>query len=219
MRLLLIFAVVFMFCNSNEAQVHVGVNINIGSQPVWGPVGYDYVEYYYFPDIDIFYYVPTHRFVCWEGGRWVFRASLPYRYRNYDLYSIHKEVINENRPYLRHEYYRDKFMNFRGRHDQQIIRNSHDSRYFVIKGHPEHDKWVREGHNDRVRGNNGNVRGNQKEFRSHGNDNGNRGRGNERGNNGNGKGNRGYGNDNGNRGHEKDNGNRGQGDDKEHGRK
>jgi hypothetical protein len=211
MRLLLISAIVLLLFGSPSAQVHVGVNINIGSQPVWGPVGYDYVEYYYFPDIDIFYYVPTHRFVCWEGGRWVFRASLPYRYRNYDLYSIHKEVINENRPYLRHEYYRDKFMNFRGRHDQTIIRDSHDSRYFVIKGHPEHDNWIRQGHSDKIRGNNGNGRGSQKEIRGHGNDNVNRGHGNGIGNKGNG---RGHGNDNGNKGHGKNDV-----DKNEHGRK
>ena len=30
---------------ATNAQVHV--DINIGTQPVWGPVGYDYAEYYY----------------------------------------------------------------------------------------------------------------------------------------------------------------------------
>ena len=42
-----------------SAQVRVNLNINIGSQPAWGPAGYDYVEYYYLPDIDVYYYVPT----------------------------------------------------------------------------------------------------------------------------------------------------------------
>jgi hypothetical protein len=32
------------FVNTSKAQV--SVNINIGVQPEWGPVGYDYVEYY-----------------------------------------------------------------------------------------------------------------------------------------------------------------------------
>jgi hypothetical protein len=41
----------------------VRVNINIGSQPVWGPVGYDHVDYYYLPDIETYYYVPTRQFV------------------------------------------------------------------------------------------------------------------------------------------------------------
>lgn len=42
----------------NNAKAQVSLNINIGSQPVWGPTGYDHVDYYYFPDIDAYYYVP-----------------------------------------------------------------------------------------------------------------------------------------------------------------
>ena len=59
------------------AQVRVGVNVNIGSQPEWGPQGYDYVEYYYLPDIDVYYFVPRHQFVYISGGNWVFSAHLP----------------------------------------------------------------------------------------------------------------------------------------------
>jgi hypothetical protein len=161
MRLILIFAVVALFFGSSDAQVNVGVNINIGRQPVWGPVGYDYVDYYYIPDIDVFYYVPTHRWVYLNGGHWIFAARLPARYGHYDLYTLHKEVINEDRPYLRHEFYRDKFMHYRGMHDQQIIRDSHDSKYFVVRGHPEHDKWVRNHGNQKIRGNDGHGRGHQ----------------------------------------------------------
>ena len=43
------------FSQKASAQVKVGVNINIGSQPEWGPRGYDYVEYYYLPDIEMYY--------------------------------------------------------------------------------------------------------------------------------------------------------------------
>lgn len=175
MRLVLIFAIVSLFFGSLEAQVHVGVNINIGRQPVWGPIGYDYVEYYYLPDLDVFYYVPTHRWVYLNGSRWIFAASLPARFGHYDLLTLHKEVVNEDRPYLRHEFYRDKFLRDRGMHDQKIIRDSHDSKYFVIKGHPDHDKWIRGRNNEKLRGNNGNSRGNSE--RGHGNGNrGNSGR-------------------------------------------
>ena len=27
------------------------ININLGLQPAWGPAGYQYVDYYYLPDI------------------------------------------------------------------------------------------------------------------------------------------------------------------------
>ena len=92
-----------------QAQVKVGVNINIGSQPVWGPVGYDYVDYYYLPDIDAYYYVPGRQFIYLSNGRWIFAASLPVAYRHYNLYSGYKVVINEPRPYLHANVFRTRY--------------------------------------------------------------------------------------------------------------
>ena len=54
-----------------QAQVNVGLHVNIGTQPIWGPTGYDHVEYYYLPDIEAYYYVPQARFYYQDGGRWV----------------------------------------------------------------------------------------------------------------------------------------------------
>jgi hypothetical protein len=167
MRTIIICAAVLLFFGTTDAQVLVGVNFNIGRQPVWGPVGYDYVEYYYIPDIDVFYYVPTHRFVYLEGRRWIFRANLPARFGRFDLFTIHKEVINKDRPYLRHQFYRDKFIRYRGLQDQQIIRDSHDSKYFVVRGHPEHNKWLETRGQRMIRDNHGHWRGNGE--RGHGN--------------------------------------------------
>ena len=57
------------------ASAQVNVNINIGAQPVWGPVGYDYVEYYYMPGIESYYYVPTRQFIYLTNGRWIFSKN------------------------------------------------------------------------------------------------------------------------------------------------
>jgi len=144
MQKLLLFAILFgcFFCKQANAQVSFSANIRI--QPLWGPVGYDHAEYYYMPDIEAYYYVPKHRFVYLEGNRWVTRASLPPRYREYDLYRIHKVVINEPRPYLRHQEYRERYSSFRGRHEQVIIRDSHEPRYTENRHHPEHYRWKEE---------------------------------------------------------------------------
>jgi len=144
----------FLF-NSAGAQVRVGVDINIGTQPVWGPVGYDHVEYYYLPDIDAFYYVPNHQYIYQQRGRWIFSASLPYQYRNFDLYSGYKVVINEPRPYHNYETYRRKYAGYRGNHSQEVIRNSNDSRYFENRGHPKYNEWKKEHHDNGRRGNDG----------------------------------------------------------------
>jgi len=141
-----------------DAQVHI--NINIGSQPAWGPVGYDYVDYYYMPDIDAYYYVPERQFIYLENNRWVFAANLPPRYRGYNLYNGYKVVINEPRPYLHHNVYRVKYSEYRGGRGphQIIIRDSHDERY-KNNGHGNSD------HQDNGNGKNrghGNGRGHGK---------------------------------------------------------
>ena len=130
----------FLYENTVSAQVRVNVNVNIGSQPVWGPVGYDYAEYYYLPDADAYYYVPEHQYIYLDGGRWVFAPALPARY-HYDPYRSYKVVINEPRPYLHPDVYRVKYGKYKGKYGQQrIIRDSRDERYYVVKDHPMNGK-------------------------------------------------------------------------------
>jgi len=128
------------FALVQPASAQVSVNINIGSQPVWGPVGYDYVEYYYLPDIDMYYHVPTQQYVYLVNGRWVFSRILPPYYSNYDFYRGYKVVINEPRPYMYHDRYRANYAQYRGRMGQSVIRDSRDSRYYGNPGHPQHNQ-------------------------------------------------------------------------------
>lgn len=132
MKKLLLSAVILLSCltvKTASAQVSVSLGVNIGSQPAWGPVGYNHADYYYMPDIDTYYYIPSHQYVYYDNNVWVHRAYLPVRYRNYNLYNGYKVVINEPNPWLRHDVYRTRYAGYRGRHDQVIIRNSHDVRY------------------------------------------------------------------------------------------
>lgn len=85
------------------AEAQVRVNVNIDLQPKWGPSGYNHVDYYYLPEIQSYYYVPTRQFIYLERNRWVHRKSLPSRYRNYNLYQGRKIIVNEPRPYLKHQ--------------------------------------------------------------------------------------------------------------------
>lgn len=142
MKKLVLFAAVLMVSlfSINNAKAQVSLNINIGSQPVWGPTGYDHVDYYYFPDIDAYYNVPSGQYIYSNGGRWVWVNSLPSQYRNFDLYNAYKVVVNEPRPYLRNNIYvtkYSKFKNYNGR--QAVIRDSRDTKYYVVKGHPNYN--------------------------------------------------------------------------------
>lgn len=192
--LILFAGILTAFAAPLNAQVRFNVNVNLGTQPVWGPAGYDSAEYYYLPDVDAYYDIPRHMFYFNERGRWVGRRSLPSRYRDYDLYNSYKVVVNEREPWRNHETYRVKYVSYKGRHDQQSIRDSRDSRYFVNRNHPEHNNWVKQQSHDNRRNNSRtviNVQDNRQDNHGRGNN------GNGKGNNGNGKGNNGNDKDNG----------------------
>jgi hypothetical protein len=122
-----------------SVQAQVSVNVNIGVQPLWGPVGYDVVEYYYLPDIEAYYYVPGRQFVYLQGNKWVFVHGLPPRYRGYNLYNGYKVVINEPKPYLHFATHRANYGKYKGwKNKQVVIRDSREPKYFVVKGHPGH---------------------------------------------------------------------------------
>lgn len=146
MKKALLFIPLLLCCfavKTATAQVRVKVNIRI--QPVWGPVGYDHVEYYYMPDIDVFYNVPNRQYIYQDHGRWRFANSLPRRYHGFDIYNSYKVVINDDqRPYRNADAYRKKYGQYKGRHDQPIIRNSDDPKYFEIKDHPKHKEWYKD---------------------------------------------------------------------------
>ena len=151
MRYRLVFIVAVFLSSTGHAQVSVDLSSNVDRQPIWGPTGYDHVEYYYLPDIDMYYSVAHCRFSYYERGYWISRSILPLRYRGYDLYHAYKVVVNEPTPYRNSVIYREKYSSYKGRHDQPPIRDSPDSKYFVNPNHPEHYNWVRQQRRDNER--------------------------------------------------------------------
>jgi len=137
-----------------KAQLRINLNLNIGTQPDWGPVGYDHAEYYYMPDIGVYYDVPHQQYVYPNGNSWVRATVLPPRYHNFDLYSGYKVVLNEPTPYLHDNVYRAKYAQYKGHRGQQIIRDSHDPKYKDHgrgNGHDNgrgHDDHHDNGHDD-----------------------------------------------------------------------
>jgi hypothetical protein len=85
------------FCKSASAQFQTDNNLK--EQPKWGLAGHDYVEYYYLPDIETYYYVPGKQFIYQSGAYWTFSSSLPESNKHYDLRAANKVVINEPGAY------------------------------------------------------------------------------------------------------------------------
>lgn len=101
----------------------VNISINIGSQPLWGPVGYDYVRYYYMPEIDVYYDVSHRRYTYYHGNHWVTRASLPSRYRHIDMYRTYKVVVNHAHPWKNHTNIKRKYARYANDRSQRILRD------------------------------------------------------------------------------------------------
>jgi len=105
-------------------QAQVSVNLSFGTPPMWGPMGYSQVRYYYLPDVEAFYDVQSSMFIYYGGGKWVHRTYLPSRYRNYDLYSGYKVVMSDyqgNTPYVHYKEYKRKYTKGYHGHGQKTI--------------------------------------------------------------------------------------------------
>lgn len=132
-KLLFTIGFIVALCIGNvqtSAAQAVSVSINIGNQPAWGPAGYDYAGYYYFPDLDIYYDVDNYLFYYLNRGRWISSRYLPYDYEQYDLYNMYKVVINQPSPWRYYRRYRTQYAPYIGSPSPVIILNSPDRRYY-----------------------------------------------------------------------------------------
>jgi hypothetical protein len=145
--LIIVLSVLAAFSTSTtRAQVQVSVNVNIGSQPQWGPQGYQHVDNYYLPDIDVYYCVPRQQFVYFDAGAWVFAAALPSRCEGYDLYRGYKVVINEPNPWQHHAIYRTRYDRYRHCYDRQPPLRDCRREYDEGDGPGRHGKGHAYGH-------------------------------------------------------------------------
>jgi hypothetical protein len=112
MRVLKFIIIKVLLFSAIAVQSQVTVNVNIGSPPLWGPVGYTEVRYYYLPDVESYYDVHASQFICFVDGAWVHRAHLPSRYKSYDLYGGYKVVMTDyhgTAPYVHFKDHKSKY--------------------------------------------------------------------------------------------------------------
>jgi hypothetical protein len=121
----------FLFASTtNHAQV--SINVNFGTPPQWGPVGYSEVSYYYLPDVQSYYDIRAQQFIFLNNGVWIRSHNLPNRYRNYDLYSGYKVVLNDyhgTRPYGHYREHKVKYYKGYNKGHQENYRtaSNHDN--------------------------------------------------------------------------------------------
>lgn len=180
------------------SHAQVSIQVNIGSQPAWGPTGYDYAQFYYIPDLNCYYDIARAMYIFLNpnSGYWYYTSQLPPSYRDFDLYNHYKVVVNRSRPYEMNRQDRVRYANYKGSNQSQpVIRDSKDEKYFESNGHPQHQQWVSQhggqtnnqpqnnGNNAQNSGGNGEQRQTQNNNRQQGHGN-NQERNNNRGNGG-----------------------------------
>jgi hypothetical protein len=173
MKALKILVVGMMLILGSSAHAQVSVNVNIGSPPPWGPVGYSQVHYYYLPDVEAYYDVQASMFIYYGGGVWVHRAYLPTRYKNYDLYGGYKVVMTDyhgNAPYTHFKEHKMKYAKgYHGKYQRTVGEKPG-------KGHADPKNYHNDNHgNNGGNGSNGkNAHGDNNNMKKdHGNGNGN----------------------------------------------
>lgn len=146
----LIIAGMILLVSNNTMQAQVSVNVNIGSPPAWGPVGYSSVDYYYLPDIEAYYDIRASQFIYFGRGKWIRSRNLPYHYRNYNLYNGYKVVLNDyhgSRPYNHFKSHKVKYYKgYKGKPQKARGHYKEEHRY-----EERHDNR-RDDHNDRGHG-------------------------------------------------------------------
>ncbi|GAB3013059.1 hypothetical protein GCM10027051_15370 [Niabella terrae] len=114
---------------------------NIGVQPGWGPTGYEYASFYYFPDYNIYYDIAREQFIILNGRKWQYVKTLPARYQ-FSAYNSYKVVINDARPYRYNQQHQRQYASYKGQGKKQgMIRDSREEKYFASKQHPQHEQW------------------------------------------------------------------------------
>ena len=63
---LFVFGIMLLFAGSTQGQL--SINVHIGTPPAWGPAGYNNVRYYYLPDVEAYYDVPSSMFIYFSGN-------------------------------------------------------------------------------------------------------------------------------------------------------
>ncbi len=140
MKTLKLFVFGLLFITSTQAQV--SVNVNLGTPPVWAPANAVVTQYYYLPDVDMYYDVPAQRFLYVKNGKWVRAERLPARYSGYNLRNgkvIYLTDYRGNTPYVFHKNHKVKYVG-KKYHPRKAKAKPNNGKHKGHKKHPKHDK-------------------------------------------------------------------------------
>jgi hypothetical protein len=108
LKSLIFLEIIILFTSACGPVVYIAQN-NESPQPVWASDydNYQMVNYYYFPDCDMYYDVRNQQYVYQEGGIWYFSHQPPAVYASYDYNTGYIIAIDYHtkRPWIHNDTY------------------------------------------------------------------------------------------------------------------
>ncbi len=99
----------FCSCNRNNPIAQTQNDEMQYTPPYWAPeyANVNLVSYYYLPDIECYYDVLSHDFICMEDGNWMFASQLPSSYLWYNFNNPFIVALDANvyQPWMHHQFY------------------------------------------------------------------------------------------------------------------
>ena len=92
---------------SSQAQVRISLNLGL---PVVQQSWYDNDDDYYFmPEVGVYYNVRRRMYVYPDNGRWMYANTLPGRYNGFSYGSSRYVRVRDRAPFNRHDYYNRQY--------------------------------------------------------------------------------------------------------------
>lgn len=145
-KVLYLAAVVLGMAFHQMTNAQVNISINIGNQPQWGPYGYNTARYYYLPELNMYYDIQNRKYIYQERRAWVTSRTLPYQYRNFNLYNTYKVVVNTTKPWNSNTVHQRAYARYKNDRSQVSIRD-----YQVRNNRSNDRRVVTPNHNSRNR--------------------------------------------------------------------
>ena len=145
MKKLFLLIVSMAFFSTQNMDAQVSVSVNFGTPPVWAPADRVEVQYYYLPDIDVYYDVPHQQYIYLYNRTWIRASVLPSRCRNYNLRNgniVYLTDYRGNSPYMYHKKHKLKY--YRPEPSQRVV--------FVDDDFDRHDNGKHRGKKNRKHG-------------------------------------------------------------------
>lgn len=140
MKALKLLVIALSFATAANAQILTRKVVTVQA-PTWAQSKSVAANYYYLPEIDLYYDVPAQQFIYLNNSNiWVKSKRLPASHRAYDLKNgkiIYLSEYKGKKPYLHHKSHKAKYVKVKSDNGNHLGQKKH-GKYKAQKKHKHH---------------------------------------------------------------------------------